>query len=193
MDPIDIHFIASAAAPLQYPKPLQSEFVFVGRSNVGKSSLLNAVFKKRLAHVSSSPGKTRTINFFKWQNALFVDVPGYGYARLSRTEREGFQAMMELYFENGRPLALVFLLIDGRHEVSPLDRTMKAYFDALGIPHVLVLTKWDTLKRNEQVRNLKQFEAEWPNDTLLPTSAKTSDGVAQIWRELYARCPALKR
>lgn len=126
------------------------EISFAGRSNVGKSSLLNALFnRKKLAKVSQTPGKTSTINFFKTDEARFVDLPGYGYAKVSKTEKERWTELIEGYFNQDRAFALTCSLIDIRHPASALDENMIAFLQEAQLPFAVVFTKADKLTRSK--------------------------------------------
>lgn len=175
-----ILFLKSAVLPKDYPPPLRAEYVFVGRSNVGKSSLLNAIFHTKIAKVSSTPGKTRLLNFFKRDRALFVDVPGYGYAQVSKEERGAWQGMLDAYFSSRRPIQTVFALIDGRHEPTDLDRQMVYYLIHMEIPFVIVLTKWDALNQSEKTLSMRRIEACFNGTAIFPVSAKTAYGLRDL-------------
>jgi GTP-binding conserved hypothetical protein len=126
-----------------FPEDNRKHVVFVGRSNVGKSSLINMLVGRKVARVSKDPGRTRAINFFPWNDELYlVDVPGYGYAKVSGEERERWKLMMEKYFTQCKEkIQWVFLLIDSKVGPTPLDRSMIGFLSSLNIPYVFVLTK----------------------------------------------------
>ena len=131
----------------QLPQSISPEIAFSGRSNVGKSSLLNKLFnRKSLARVSSVPGKTITINFYNVDDCKFVDLPGYGYAKLSKTERDRFGELMEGYFQSGRNIKLVVQLVDMRHKPSQDDFGMIDFMQQMNIPFIIACTKADKLK-----------------------------------------------
>ena len=137
------------------------EIAFSGKSNVGKSSLLNKLLnRKQLARVSSSPGKTTTINFFKLDDCRFVDLPGYGYAKVSQSEKIRWSELMEGYFNSNRNLSLIVQLIDIRHKPSDDDYSMLDYLKQTGYEFVIVLTKADKLKTNELNKRLSELEQE---------------------------------
>jgi len=138
-------FVISAAKQAQFPKLPMPEVAFAGRSNVGKSSLLNSlVARKGLAKTSSTPGKTQQINFFRINDRYhFVDLPGYGYAKVSKTEREAWVRLIESYLSDRSQLKLVAALSDIRHEPTALDRDLFQWLDAIGRPFIIVLTKYD--------------------------------------------------
>jgi len=135
-----------------FPSDLPAEIAFAGRSNVGKSSLLNALFNQRIAKVSSQPGKTRSINYFSVNSDeyMFVDLPGYGFAKVSKTEKEKWGKLMTSYFTGRENLLMVFLLIDHRHEPQKNDIAMIEWLKSLKIPFSIILTKKDKLTKNEQ-------------------------------------------
>ena len=137
------------------------EIAFSGKSNVGKSSLLNKLLnRKQLARVSSSPGKTTTINFFKLDDCRFVDLPGYGYAKVSQSEKVRWSELMEGYFNTNRNLVLVVQLIDIRHKPTQDDYSMLDYLVQTGNEFVIVLTKSDKLKPTELKKRLEQIQEE---------------------------------
>lgn len=145
-----------AVKPSQYPPDTMPEVAFAGRSNVGKSSLLNLLTnRKKLARVSGSPGKTRTINFYLVNDAFrIVDLPGYGYAKLSKSATENWGAMMETYFQNRQGLKKVIQLVDIRHKPSAQDVQMYEYLRHYGLDGIVVCTKADKVSRNEAAKNI---------------------------------------
>ena len=144
-----VEFKASYATPDQIPLSLRPEIVFAGRSNVGKSSLLNRLFnRKRLAKVSQTPGKTAAVNFFTAEDADFVDLPGYGFAKVSKAEIARWRRLMSAYFESDRRFALVVSLVDIRHPATALDVQMIEFLIRYDLPFVIVLTKADKLSRS---------------------------------------------
>ena len=162
------------------------EIAFSGRSNVGKSSLLNKLLgRKNLARVSSVPGKTATINFFKGDGVRFVDLPGYGYAKVSRGEKARWSELMEQYFRMPRDLRLVVQLVDMRHPVTADDRSMMDYMTFHQIPFVVVMTKCDKLNKGETDARLQAIEGELEGYTpleVIPFSALHGDGVPELKR-----------
>ena len=146
----------SCGTAAQLPKECGGEVVFSGRSNVGKSSLINKLCtRKSLARVSATPGKTTTINFFSaGEGWMLVDLPGYGYAKRSQKEMERWAALMEAYFQSGRDIRLVVQLIDMRHKPTADDRMMLSFLKEVGLPTLVVLTKADKLNKTEYKENL---------------------------------------
>lgn len=169
----------------QLPKSDRIEIAFAGRSNVGKSSLINRVFGRRaLARVSSVPGKTQTINFYGLENVNFVDLPGYGYAKVSKSKKERWRELIGGYFADpDRDIALVFSLIDMRHPPSKDDLVMLNFLIDNEIPFCVVLTKADKLKKTERAERMEAFKTELPlyeQLTIIPFSAMTDEGVEDI-------------
>lgn len=151
----------SAGTSRQLPKSTLAEFVFSGKSNVGKSSLLNKLLnRKALARVSATPGKTVTINFYKVDTVRFVDFPGYGYAKRPGSERVRWSELAEGYFAQDRNIALVIQLIDMRHPHTKDDETMLRFLNDSGLPFVIVLTKADKLNKTQFETRLKEIEKE---------------------------------
>jgi GTP-binding protein len=149
-----------AAKPSQYPPEDMVEIAFAGRSNVGKSSLLNLLTgRKKLAYVSGSPGKTRTINFYRINDEFrIVDLPGYGYARVSKKISEGWGEMMENYLENRPNLLTVIQLVDIRHEPSKQDVEMHRYLEHYDLCHIVVATKADKISTNQRAKAIKTIK-----------------------------------
>ena len=160
------------------------EIAFSGRSNVGKSSLLNKLLgRKSLARVSSMPGKTVTVNFFRLPSCRLVDLPGYGYAKVSHSEKQRWAKLMETYFSSGRDLRLVVQLIDMRHPMSEQDAQMLAFLRDSGIPCAVALTKCDKLNKTERVQMLLQHcEAitVYGAIPVIPFSAVKGDGADEL-------------
>ena len=167
----------------QLPKSDMPETVFSGKSNVGKSSLLNKLFnRKNLARVSTVPGKTVTVNFNNVDGHRFVDLPGYGYARISKREKERFGKLVDEYFHSGRNIALVVQLIDMQHKPSADDLVMIDFLKQTGLPFIVVLTKADRLNKKEYESRLAAFDEELggPDYPVIPFSALTGQGLGEI-------------
>lgn len=176
-------FLTSAPDLESCPPPTVQEFAFIGRSNVGKSSLLNMLSgKKGLAKVSGSPGHTRLINFFDMNgNWRLVDLPGYGYAKTSKSDREKFQMMIAEYLTLREGLSCVFVLIDSRHSPQQLDVEFVKWLMEVGVPFVLVFTKVDKLKASKVAKNMELFGeamSEWCDGLprMFTSSAEKGDG-----------------
>lgn len=185
--PLNFHnvtFESSYGRMDQLPPSTLPEIAFSGRSNVGKSSMINKIFnRKQLARVSSMPGKTVTINFFRLENVRFADLPGYGYARVSKAEKARWSRLMEGYFSSGRNIGLVFQLVDMRHPPTRDDLAMIDFLIDSEIPFVVVLTKQDKLSAREQAARLEALQSEIPcadQITMIPFSAQTGHGAAEI-------------
>ena len=169
----------------QLPESSLPEIVFSGRSNVGKSSLINRVFnRKNLARVSSVPGKTVTINFYSvGGDAKIVDLPGYGYAKVAKTEKQRWAKMMEGYFSSGRNIALVVQLVDMRHPPTADDIMMVDFLSETGCPFIIALTKSDKLNKTEYRNRLEAVKGELsgvPEDRIIPFSALNGEGAEKI-------------
>ena len=168
----------------QLPPSEVPEIAFAGRSNVGKSSLLNKLFnRKSLARVSSVPGKTITINFYDVDGYKFVDLPGYGYAKLSKSERDRFGELMEGYFQSGRNIKLVVQLVDMRHKPSQDDYGMIDFMQQMDIPFIVVCTKADKLKVKEFKRREKEIKEELSmvdENLIIPFSSQSGLGLDTV-------------
>lgn len=174
-----------AVRPDQYPPTDLKEIAFAGRSNVGKSSLLNLLTgRKKLARVSGSPGKTRTINFYRVNDAFrIVDLPGYGYAKVSKSVSESWGKMMEQYLEQRENLVTVIQLVDIRHAPSAQDQTMHQYLKHFGLDGIVVATKADKISRNQlakQIKLIRQTLQLDPEDLVLPVSALKRTGSDEL-------------
>ena len=177
-------FTASYGNFSQIPHSERIEIAFAGHSNVGKSTLINKLFnRKNLARVSSVPGKTATINFYGLENLYFVDLPGYGYAKVSKSEKERWSGLIEGYLNSDRDLRLVFMLVDMRHKPTAGDMQMINYLIDTETPFVLVLTKADKLKKTERMKRLEAFSEEIPffgDMHVVPFSSVTFEGVDEL-------------
>lgn len=177
-------FFASYGKFSQIPPTERIEIAFSGRSNVGKSTLINKLFnRKNLARVSSVPGKTATINFYGLENVFFVDLPGYGYAKVAKTEKQRWSGLIEGYLNSERDIRLVFQLIDMRHAPTADDLHMINFLIEAELPFVIVLTKADKLKKTERERRMASFAEEIPyfNDIhIVPFSSQTFEGVDEL-------------
>lgn len=168
------------------PENMQLEFAFSGKSNVGKSSLINAlVNRKALARTSSQPGKTQTINFYHLNDSFyFVDLPGYGYAKVSQEIKAKWGTMIERYLKTSKQLALVFLLVDIRHEPSENDKNMYEWVVYNGFKPVIIATKLDKIKRSQKDKQLKlvrQGLGASSDTRIIPFSSQTKQGLEEIW------------
>lgn len=175
------------------PENDKPEVAFAGKSNVGKSSLINALMnRKSYARISATPGKTQTINFYSINDALYlVDLPGYGYAKVSEREKEQWGKMIERYLHGSAQLRAVFLLIDIRHEPSANDKMMYKWAVAQGYEPVIIATKLDKIKRSQvqkHVKMLKEGLALVPGTTVIPFSSVTKQGRDEIWEMIEKEC-----
>ena len=195
MKPVIAKFLTSAADPKFFPPEGPPEFAFFGRSNVGKSSLINSLLGQKIAHVSSTPGRTRTINFFglyakanqPHPESLLVDLPGYGYAKLSREISAEWPKFIEPYLQEREALALSIVLIDSNLPAQPPDRQLIDFLRSAGRDFLVVATKADKLSANKLRGALAVLTRDHGIDTLLSYSSKTGDGRAELWREIGSR------
>ena len=170
----------------QYPKENLPEFAFAGRSNVGKSSFINAMLnRKNLARTSSTPGKTRTINFYKVNDSLrLVDLPGYGYAKVAKSEKEKWAGIINRYLENRENLVETILLVDIRHEPTALDKQMYGYILDSGFSGIVIATKKDKIKRSQVDKQIsliaKKLGVEH-RENIIPFSSAKKDEVEDMW------------
>ena len=184
-------FVLSAVRHQDLVADGRPQVAFVGRSNVGKSSLLNRLVGRRaLAKISSNPGKTRAVNYFDIDSKFyFVDLPGFGYAKAARTERQAWAELMDSYFRTTRPRPLVIQLVDAKVGATPLDVQAMDYLRSQGCEPVVVATKIDRISRSRRQRQLADIsQALSPGSTTMPTpcSSKTGEGVKDIWKGIYA-------
>ncbi|MEE1131303.1 MAG: ribosome biogenesis GTP-binding protein YihA/YsxC [Caryophanon sp.] len=188
----NVEMVISAVRPDQYPEDGYPEFALAGRSNVGKSSFINRMIgRKALARISSKPGKTQTLNFYKIEEQLFfVDVPGYGYAKVSKREREAWGKMIERYFTAREPLKAVVQIIDIRHEPSNDDCMMYDFLKHYNIPVIIIATKADKIpkgkwdKHKSIVKKVLQMDA---NDPIIVFSSEKGLGYDEAWAEIEKR------
>jgi len=181
----NVSFEAAFGDPKQFFESNIPEICFAGRSNVGKSSLINKVLgRKSFARVSTKPGKTITINFYRLDGIRLVDLPGYGYAKISANEKMRFARLMETYFNEGRNIKTVFSLIDMRHSPTADDIDMLNFLLQTGLPFTVVLTKSDKLNKTEREKRLLAFKEELsflPEDIeVIPFSAEKGEGVERV-------------
>jgi len=183
-----VQFERSFGTSKQLPPSTLPEIAFAGRSNVGKSSLLNTLFnRKGLAKVSQTPGKTSTINFFLTDEARFVDLPGYGYAKVSKSERDRWAELIEGYFNQDRNFALVCSLVDIRHPASELDENMIQFLQEANLPFLIVLTKGDKLSKSKclQQRGAIKRQLGLADDVpMVITSSLKKAGMDELRREI---------
>lgn len=187
MEVHNVDLTISAVHPDQYPSDGYPEIAFVGRSNVGKSSLTNTLINRRnFAHTSGQPGKTQTLNFYNVENRLFfVDVPGYGYAKVSKKQREDFGQMIESYLTQRQQLCGVVMLVDGRHAPTSDDVQMYQWLAYYQIPTLVVATKIDKVKSSQYtkvssvIKNKLEFDRQ---QQLILFSAVTKKGRDQVWQ-----------
>ncbi|TLX76976.1 YihA family ribosome biogenesis GTP-binding protein [Labilibacter sediminis] len=180
-------FLTSSSKPSQCPKPDRPEYAFIGRSNVGKSSLINMICDRNsLAKTSSTPGKTQLINHFTIDNSWYlVDLPGYGYAKVSKTQRKEFKLLIDNYLRHRANLMCLFILVDLRHKPQKVDLEFMAQMGAWGIPFVIVFTKADKLKPTEVEQNTEAYKKalleEWEElPTYFVSSAVKNNGKEEI-------------
>ncbi len=178
--------LITAAKREQYPETTVPEIAFAGKSNVGKSSMINALLNRRsLARTSSQPGKTQTINFYNINDMLnFVDLPGYGYAKVSKTEQEKWAKMIDTYLHNRPQLREVILLVDIRHEPGKNDVQMYEWIKSCGYTGYVIAAKADKLSRSQQIRStavIKKALNIKDSSLLIPFSAVSKNGVEEIW------------
>ena len=184
--------VVSAIKKEQYPSEGLPEIALVGRSNVGKSSATNALLNRRnFARTSQTPGKTRTINFYKINNEFyFVDLPGYGYAKVSKSEKDKWGVIMERYLQDRQELCAIFLLVDIRHEPTNDDVMMYEWIKHFGYNCVVIATKADKISRGQYQKHIsiirKKLQLE-KDEKVIPLSSSKKTGVEDVWNEIIAQ------
>ncbi|MEE8703633.1 MAG: ribosome biogenesis GTP-binding protein YihA/YsxC [Olsenella sp.] len=185
------HFEASYGTIAQLPESNMPEVCFVGRSNVGKSSLINKLFNhKGLAKVSSQPGKTANVNFFEADGVHFVDLPGYGFAKVSGAEKQRWADLIWGYFESERSHNLVVSLVDIRHDAQKLDLEMLSYLNQSGLPFIVALTKADKIAKTKQAQQRSSLARQLGVDPMacVITSSQTGQGMKELKRFIENAC-----
>jgi GTP-binding protein len=181
----------TAVKPEQYPKRFWPEIAWVGRSNVGKSSIINTLLeRKNLARVADTPGKTRVINFYNVNDRFYlVDLPGYGYAKVSKTEKAAWAEMIETYLNTRAQLKLIVMLVDIRHAPSPDDQVMYDWLTSRNLPSLIVATKLDKVpvtKVPERLREIRAVLGMAEPEKLIPFSAVNKQGRNEVWAAVEA-------
>jgi len=189
---VDCRLLTGARSRSEFPRGGLPEIAFLGRSNVGKSSLLNSLTGRKLARTSRTPGRTQRAHFYEVNNAaLLVDLPGYGYARAPARVRQELIEIIESYLTERRPLAVAILIIDSRHEPTELDRNMNQWLDERGIPVQVVSTKIDKLTRDQRNRSLSRSRSVLGRETIIPYSSETGEGKRELWQAIDNRMKSL--
>lgn len=188
MKVLEAIFTSGAVDPQGYPKDGRQEVAFIGRSNVGKSSLLNSLLGQKLARTSNTPGRTQQVNFFLVNKQFyFVDLPGYGFAKLSKTDRKNLLLIIEKYLAQRTELVLSILLIDSRHLPTEFDLKMKSWLEEIGRPFLIALTKSDKLSNNELHNQTRKIKLALGVQDLIPYSSITSLGKDSLWKAILAQ------
>ena len=185
---ISAEFVKSTVTRKDYPGEPLPEVAFAGRSNVGKSSLINTLLnKKNLARISSTPGRTQTINFFRInQKFFFVDLPGYGFAHVPMEVKKKWKPMVEEFLSGDSRLKLVILIIDVRRDPNPEDATLLEWFRQYTLPFLVVMTKVDKVSRNEAGKRKQDLKRSFglQEEEIIPFSAVTGEGRNEIWKKI---------
>ena len=187
-----IEFIKSVSALDQLPELELPEIALAGRSNVGKSSFINTLFnRKGLAKISSTPGKTRTLNYYNVENKFYlVDLPGFGYAKVSKTERESWERLLIKYFQNNPNITRIIHFIDSRHKPTQLDIILNKFLIGLDIPYIVLLNKVDKLKQSELAKAKKEIKEVFPElsigDNLFLFSSVKGTGKKELTNFLFS-------
>jgi GTP-binding protein len=195
---ISAKFLTGAVSCKQYPDSVCPELAFVGRSNVGKSSLINSLLnRKKLVKTSQTPGKTQEINFFKINDGfIFADLPGYGFAKVPQAVQKRWKKMIEDYLLKRETLLAVIFIIDMRRNPSPLDLDLKVWLKTHGIEYLLVATKVDKLSQSEATKQVNKLNVAYFNegeDKLLVYSSKSGRGRKELWQKINNRIENCKQ
>ena len=191
---IQAEFVISAVSERDFPREGIPEVVFAGRSNVGKSSLINRIAgKAKLARTSSTPGKTQTINFYRINgDFFFVDLPGFGYAKTAKTAVRRWKEFIDLYFQNRSTIALVIQLVDSRMPPTDLDCRLSEWLAQLNMPHMLVATKSDKLSNNQRGAAMRIISNSLGGQSVVMSSAETGAGSKEIWKRVLQATAAIE-
>ncbi|MFQ5950193.1 MAG: ribosome biogenesis GTP-binding protein YihA/YsxC [Nitrospiria bacterium] len=182
-----VEYIKGCVAWEEGPRDGLPEIAMIGRSNVGKSSLINYLLGRKIAYISRTPGKTQLIHFFKINRAFYlVDLPGYGYARVPKEKRLQWGPMIESYLSKREPLRAVVLLIDIRHPDQPLDRQVKEWLDAIQVTTLFVATKGDKITRSQRKKQADEVKRSFGISNLIITSTQKGEGKEGLWKEIEA-------
>lgn len=189
---VHARFLKSTAAPEHFPAPSAPEIAFLGRSNVGKSSLINALVGQKIAHVSSTPGRTQTINFIEIRqkpqtlepDLILADLPGYGYAKISREISAEWSKFIEPYLSQREPLRLCVCLVDANVPPQKSDRQLIEWLHEQDRELLLAATKADRLSTNQLGKSLAQLRGKLEVERIVPVSAKTRTGISELWQEI---------
>jgi GTP-binding protein len=183
---VQAEFVLSAVSKSDFPLEGIPEVIFAGRSNVGKSSLINRLAgDAKLARTSSAPGKTRSINFYRLNRAFFfVDLPGYGYAKAGKAAIRQWRDLVERYFEEGREIVLAIQLVDSRMPPTDLDLRLSEWFERLELPRMIAATKADKLSNNQKVSQMRLFSDSFGGQRVVMCSAKTGAGCREVWERV---------
>ena len=178
--------IRSAAQPQDFPPAVLPEVAFLGRSNVGKSSLLNSLTGKQgLAYTSARPGCTQVINFYRVEEQMYlVDLPGYGFAQVPIEIKARWKSLIDSYLSQRSTLEMAVVLLDARRGWMDTDLELKQWLEFQNFPYIVVATKIDKLNRREETNGLRQIQAQCPDVLLVPFSARTGRGVREIWQAI---------
>ena len=191
---IQADFVISAVSERDFPREEFPEIVFAGRSNVGKSSLINRlVGNRKLARTSSMPGRTQSINFYRIDNSFFfVDLPGFGYSKAGKSASAQWKKLIERYFQVRRSIAVTVQLVDSRMRPTAMDLQLAEWLDALGTPRLVVAAKSDKLSNNQKVTQLRVISESLKNQDVVMSSAETGAGCREIWNRITAAAEAFK-
>ena len=192
-------FLLAASGVGHFPAPDLPEIAFLGRSNVGKSSVINSLVGSKIAKTSSTPGRTRSINFFeiRWPGKpkpeiIFTDLPGYGYAKIARAVANSWAEFVDPYLKERPTLALCLALVDSNIAPQESDRQLLDFLRATGRPFVVVATKSDRLSGNELTKSLQTLSREFGEARIVPYSARTGAGRDELWREIRTAAETLR-
>lgn len=183
-----VEFVRGAVSSKDFPQDGRAEVAFIGRSNVGKSSLINSLLGHKVARTSNTPGRTQQVNFFLVNASFyFVDLPGYGYAKVSKVKQQELQRLIEKYLAERKTSVLTIMLIDSRHLPSKLDLQTKLWLDQSARPFLVVLTKSDKLSNNELNNQMREIKAALGTDRVIPYSSVTGLGRDALWKSILSQ------